>query len=325
MGTKSSAVEEKAVSGMVVEVAGASYLVEDDGGVVYRCRTVSATRSANDDESLVAVGDRVELRHSVSGKEMPEAVIVSVEKRRSQLCRKRDLRRNRSREKIQVIAANIDQLVVVVSAFEPPLSQRLIDRYLVFAESEQLHPVIVVNKMDLDEDGTARGVMQLYEGLGCHICYVSACERTGIDELRDILAGSVSAFSGHSGVGKSTIINLLLGEERLKTSETSIKTGKGVHTTSRSVMLALPREGVSLIPRASGSSVCRASAGRISGFISVNFFPLCRSAPSPHAPIPLSQAVPSGTPWREVLSSCPVTRAICCSLSHSKRMIEMVF
>ncbi|MWV54594.1 ribosome small subunit-dependent GTPase A [Chlorobium phaeovibrioides] len=243
MGTKSSGVEEKAVSGMVVEVAGASYLVEDDGGVVYRCRTVSATRSANDDESLVAVGDRVELRHSVSGKEMPEAVIVSVEKRRSQLCRKRDLRRNRSREKIQVIAANIDQLVVVVSAFEPPLSQRLIDRYLVFAESEQLHPVIVVNKMDLDEDGTAKGVMQLYEGLGCHICYVSACERTGIDELRDILAGSVSAFSGHSGVGKSTIINLLLGEERLKTSETSIKTGKGVHTTSRSVMLALPSGG----------------------------------------------------------------------------------
>lgn len=239
---KASAVEEKAVSGMVVEVAGASYLVEDDGGTLYRCRTVSGTRSGNDDESLVAVGDRVELRLSVSGKEMPEAIIVSVEKRRSQLCRKRDLRRNRSREKIQVIAANIDQLVVVVSAYDPPLSPRLIDRYIVFAESEQLRPVIVVNKMDLDDGGAVRG-MKLYEGLGCRVCYVSAIQLTGIEELRDILSGCLSAFSGHSGVGKSTIINLLLGEERLRTSETSLKTGKGVHTTSRSVMLTLPSGG----------------------------------------------------------------------------------
>ena len=231
------------IGGMVVEVTGSTYMVLADGGKVFRCRTFPGTKTENDFSSLVAVGDRVALKETETGNDFFEAVITLVERRRSALTRKRDLRRNRSKEKVQVIAANIDQLVVVVSAFDPPLSTRLIDRYLVFAESEQLETVIVVNKMDLEESPETRELMKPYHALGYRILYTSAEEKRGLKALRKVLAGKLSALSGHSGVGKSTMINQLFGEELLRTGETNEKTGKGLHTTSSSIMLALPHGG----------------------------------------------------------------------------------
>ncbi len=229
--------------GMVIEVTGSTYMVVTDAGEEFRCRTTPGTKTENNFSSLVAVGDRVVLKETETGTELFEAVITLVERRRSALTRKRDLRRNRSKEKVQVIAANIDQLVVVVSAFDPPLSTRLIDRYLVFAESEQLKTVIVVNKMDLDDSTETRELMKPYHALNYRILYTSAEEKNGMKALRKVLAGKLSAFSGHSGVGKSTLINELFGSERLRTGETNWKTGKGLHTTSSSIMLPLPRGG----------------------------------------------------------------------------------
>ena len=229
--------------GMVIEVTGSTYMVVAEAGEEFRCRTFPGTKTENDFSSLVAVGDRVVLKETETGTDLFEAVITLVERRRSALTRKRDLRRNRSKEKVQVIAANIDQLVVVVSAFDPPLSTRLIDRYLVFAESEQLETVIVVNKMDLEESQETRELMKPYHALGYRILYTSAEEKSGMKALRKVLAGKLSAFSGHSGVGKSSLINQLFGSERLRTGETNEKTGKGLHTTSSAIMLALPHGG----------------------------------------------------------------------------------
>jgi len=236
--------DEKVLSGMVMEVSGASYVVITDAGTEYRCRTFPGTKTENGDTTLVAVGDRVELKIIETGTALHEAAITFVLPRRTALTRKRDVRRNRSKEKVQVIAANIDQLVIVVSAFEPLLNTRLIDRYLVFAESEQMESVIVVNKMDLDDSSETRELMAPYHALGYRIIYTSAEEEHGMEELEEALAGKLSAFSGHSGVGKSTLINQLSGQQdRLRTGETNVKTGKGLHTTTNAVMLALPCGG----------------------------------------------------------------------------------
>jgi ribosome biogenesis GTPase len=228
---------------MVVEAAGAFYMAEAPDGTLYRCRTIPLTKTENEGTSLVAVGDMVLLRLSPGEGDVPEAVIVMVLRRHSALCRKRDIRRNRSKEKVQVIAANIDQLVVVSSSFDPPPNLRLIDRYLAFAESEQLEPLIVVNKADLDPMGDAVRNMELYRDLGFRVLHLSAKKGAGMDRFLAALEGRVSAFSGHSGVGKSSLINRILGQQLLTTSRTSIRTGKGVHTTSRSVMLRIPGGG----------------------------------------------------------------------------------
>jgi len=229
-------------TGRITGTSGAAYMVTTPDARVLRCRTFPGTQGANPDSSLAAVGDEVEVQLTLSGTEALEGIIMQVQPRKSALIRRRDPRRNRSREKQQVIAANIELLVPVVSAYEPPLTTRLIDRYLVFAESEQLPVLLVVNKMDLDRDAGVRRMMEVYHELGYPVCYVSVYGNTGIGELVDALEGRISAFSGHSGVGKSTIINLLTGV-RLKTSRTSWKSGKGVHTTSNATMLPLQGGG----------------------------------------------------------------------------------
>lgn len=231
------------LSGVVVRTGGASYIVECDDGRQVRCRTVPGTVSENEGASLVAIGDRVAFRPKASETGMPEGVIDHVSRRSSALVRRRDVRRNRSKEQEQVIAGNIDQLVVVSSAGDPPLNRRLIDRYLAFAESEHLPMLLVVNKTDLADQERLEADLATYRALGCTICCVSAARRSGIDELRELLEGKVSAFSGHSGVGKSTLINLLLGRKELKTARVSYRTGKGVHTTSSATMLRLPGGG----------------------------------------------------------------------------------
>jgi ribosome biogenesis GTPase len=234
---------KRTCSGVVVRVTGATYIVENGEGIRVRCRTVSGTVSDNEGASLVAVGDRVVYRPKDSGSDMPEGVIILVERRNSSLVRRRDVRRNRSKEKEQVIAGNIDQLVLITSFDDPPFSSRLVDRYLVFAESEHLPLLIVVNKIDLDEEKMVQEDIEPYIRLGCRICLVSASEHQGLDELGGFLRDRVSAFSGHSGVGKSTLINLLIGREELRTAETSSKTGKGVHTTTSASMFRLPEGG----------------------------------------------------------------------------------
>jgi ribosome biogenesis GTPase len=188
------------------------------------------------------VGDRVELEAAATGR----ARIAALLPRRSALVREvYDATRRRATHVGQVVAANIDQVVVVCSPAAPPFRPRLIDRYLVAASRDGLPVVICLNKTDLGVAEEVGASLRGYERLGAAVARTSALTGEGLEALRSRIAGKVSLFSGHSGVGKSSLLNALEPALSLRVGAVTQATagqGKGRHTTSSSrlVPLSLP-------------------------------------------------------------------------------------
>jgi ribosome biogenesis GTPase len=128
----------------------------------------------------------------------------------------------------RVIAANIDLLVIVAAIADPPFRPGLVDRYLIAAARGGIQPILCVNKIDLCRDTSPADIFQIPTVR----CTTTTGE--GIDELRDLVAGSMAVLAGHSGVGKSSLLNALAVEEKARTGEVSEETGKGRHTTTAS-------------------------------------------------------------------------------------------
>jgi ribosome biogenesis GTPase len=146
----------------------------------------------------------------------------------------------------QIIAANLDQALLVVTLASPRTSLGFIDRFLVTAEAYDIPARLIFNKLDLFS-GEGLEILadykSIYENIG-YPCYeVSALEGTNIDEVKALLKDKVTLFSGHSGVGKSTLINVLLPELELRTGEVSGWSDKGMHTTTFAEMFELPQGG----------------------------------------------------------------------------------
>lgn len=138
------------------------------------------------------------------------------------------------------LIANLDQLVIVVSLKNPPLKPGLIDRFLLIAEKKEFHILICLNKIDLAGcDSDYRSVSDIYSSLGYKIIFTSTLSGAGIDELRENLKGKCSLFIGHSGVGKSSLLNTVEPGLGLKVGRISDSTGKGRHTTTSKKLLAL--------------------------------------------------------------------------------------
>ncbi len=226
--------------GVIYGVQGPYYLVRTPQGETYTCKTLRTTLSENPNSTLAVVGDRVRFRPLEERNDVAlhNGIITFVEKRRSVLSRNRERRRNRSGETEHVIASNIDQLVIVTSITDPPFRPKLVDRYLAFAEFERLAALLVLNKVDLDAEHLAPSLLKLYNELGYDTLAISAKTGEGIEQLRSKLIGKTSVLSGHSGVGKTTLINQLTGSS-LPTGELSEKTRKGAHTTSNAIMLVV--------------------------------------------------------------------------------------
>ncbi len=190
-------------------------------------------------KNLIAVGDFVKILPEGSS----HGSIVQIEERFSTLSRQDISGKNR-----QLIAVNIDQVLIIASLVEPPLKPALIDRYLIAAEKGGMHPIIVVNKIDLlesaDPEMTSlyRDFLASYEPLGYPILSISVKTGVGIEPLRSLMKDKASVFSGQSGVGKSSLLNAAFGFE-LKTGGLTQKTAKGSHTTSTSQLLRLPQGG----------------------------------------------------------------------------------
>jgi len=157
--------------------------------------------------------------------------------------RHNELTRPNMRGQVEVLAANLDYLVAVAAA-EPRVDWFIIDRYLCAAELMGVDAAVVYNKVDLDSDRESTAAeLANYEAIGYDVVSCSAIDGTGLDTVQRLLAGHRAIIVGQSGVGKSSIINGLLGSTRQRTAEISEKTGEGRHTTVNSEMLPLPAGG----------------------------------------------------------------------------------
>lgn len=179
---------------------------------------------------ILAVGDRVVVR-SVDD----TYAIAGVLPRTSKLARARGDATRRSAHALveHVVAANVDLAVIVAAAASPAFHPRFIDRYLVICQHGDVAPIICVNKCDLV---ATQPDLSDYASLGIPALHVSAESGFGLYRLRELLFGKYSVFVGHSGVGKSSLINRLIGQERLRVGEVRSKDGRGRHTTVASTL-----------------------------------------------------------------------------------------
>jgi len=224
----------KRLSGTVIKIVGTTSHVDTLEGVVLCDLRARLFRQLG---VRLAVGDLVSLTTEDAESENDRGVIDAVEPRRSSLRRVRDLKRN------QVLCANVDQIFVVVAILDPPYKRAFIDRLLVRIEQDRLEGVVVFNKMDLADEPYAELVAEdaaVYEDLGYRTLRISAVGNGGLGELIAAFSGRISAVVGPSGVGKSTLLNAICPELKLRTGEVSVQDGRGKHTTSSAELVRLP-------------------------------------------------------------------------------------
>lgn len=221
--------ESACLPGRVLRVHGLQSVVATDDGRQFRCAIRRLLRTLSTEErSIVTTGDRVWIRPAVGN----EGFIERVEPRHGLLTRS-------SRGKEHVLVANVDQVVIVMSLVEPDLKPHLLDRYLVSAEQGGLHPVICLNKVDLVNLVPSQPLVGIYGQLGIAVLLTSATTGRGVDHLRQRLRGRQTVFSGQSGVGKSSLLNVLQPGLGLHVREVSETNQKGKHTTTTAELLRL--------------------------------------------------------------------------------------
>jgi ribosome biogenesis GTPase len=225
-------------TGLVMRSTGSRYVVRGDDGRLHTCVAkgnlrIKGWKSTNP----VAVGDRVEFTPQLSAEEV--GAITELHDRRNYLVRRSV---NLSHHK-HVIAANLDQAFLLVTVARPRTSFGFIDRFLVTAETYQVSTVIVFNKVDdlrgEEELDRLAEYQEVYEEAGYRTIITSALKGTGVEEVRALLAGKVTLVAGHSGVGKSTLVNAIDPNLELWTAEISEASEKGMHTTTYAEMFEL--------------------------------------------------------------------------------------
>lgn len=225
--------ESTCCRGRVLMATGLNSVVEDEDGHRYECTVRRVVRTlAREARNAVAAGDWVLFQKLEDG----FGVIQRVEPRKSSLSR------HSSRHE-HVIVANIDQIVIVASAAEPPLKPSLIDRFLISAEKGETRALICVNKADLINPAEIQSTLGLYGQLGYQSVLTSAETGAGMDTLRRFLKGKGSVFTGQSGVGKSSLLNAIQPGLVLDTGEVSAWSQKGKHTTRRAELISLDSGG----------------------------------------------------------------------------------
>ncbi|HEX2985546.1 MAG TPA: ribosome small subunit-dependent GTPase A [Caproiciproducens sp.] len=205
------------IDGIIVKGIGGFYYVEA-AGKIYECKARGIFRK---DKITPLVGDRVH----ITLEEDKTGSIDEILPRRNTL--------------IRPPVANMDQLLIVVSICEPVPSTLIIDKTIAAAEDKGIEPILVISKTDLQD---AQWLQDIYAKTGLKICSVSSIAGDGIEEIRGLLRGKVTAFTGNSGVGKSSLLNQIDERLRLPTGEISQKLGRGRHTTRQVELIRLDAE-----------------------------------------------------------------------------------
>ena len=227
------------MKGLVIKNTGSWYTVKTDDGQLIESKIkgnfrLKGIRSTNP----VAVGDHVEIITNQEG----TAFISAIEDRRNYIIRKSS---NLSKQS-HILAANVDQALLVVTVNYPQTSTTFIDRFLASAEAYSVPVVLVFNKHDLlseEELHYEKMMCTLYETVGYKCVEISAETGEGVEQLFPILKDKISLLSGNSGVGKSTLINRLIPHASQRTAEISDAHNTGMHTTTFSEMIELPGGG----------------------------------------------------------------------------------
>lgn len=188
----------------------------------------------------VSVGDRVDIE--IEDEAENTAIITKIHDRRNYINRQSP----RVKHQHHIVAANVDQSLLVATLKEPRTSQGFIDRFLVVSEMYHVPSLIVFNKVDLHrkkEEQQFAAWQEMYKKIGYEVKGVSVKENIGIEDVKQLLKDKITLISGHSGVGKSSLLNLILPQLNLKVQEVSGWSGKGVHTTTFAEMFDLPFGG----------------------------------------------------------------------------------
>jgi ribosome biogenesis GTPase len=226
--------------GLVIKSTGSWYQIQDEQGKQYDCRIKGKFRTKGiKTTNPVAVGDWVNFELEA---DQNTGVITELEPRKNYIIRKSV---NLSKQ-TQIIGANLDQAILVVTLASPPTSLGFIDRFLVTAEAYDIPAILVFNKLDLFSDEGLEILAEykaIYQNIG-YPCYeVSAAEGTNLNQIIALLKDKVTLVSGHSGVGKSTLINNIVPNAALRTGHISDWSDKGKHTTTFAEMIELPFGG----------------------------------------------------------------------------------
>jgi ribosome biogenesis GTPase len=225
----------------VYRSTGSWYIVKDESGKIFNARLkglfkIDEITSTNP----LAVGDVVdiEMENETEG----SVTITKIHDRRNYINRQSP----KAKYQHHIIAANLDQSFMVATLRDPKTSQGFIDRFLVASEMYHVPPLIIFNKADIykkKEQEKFEEWKQMYEQVGYRVVLTSVKDNTGVGELRELLRNKISLISGHSGVGKSSLLNILIPELHIKTQDVSDWSGKGMHTTTFAEMFDIPGGG----------------------------------------------------------------------------------
>jgi ribosome biogenesis GTPase / thiamine phosphate phosphatase len=230
------------MKGTVYKSTGSWYVVKGEDGILYNARVKGKFKIDSNITSTnpITVGDEIEMDQEEAAEE--SIIITRIADRRNYINRQSPSHKYHH----HIIAANLDQTLLVCTLREPRTSQGFIDRFLVAAEAYHIPAILLFNKSDIYREKEMlqfEAWKEMYEAIGYTILLASIEKREGLDEVNDIIKNKTTLISGHSGVGKSSFINVLIPSSTLKTQEVSGWSGKGLHTTTFAEMHDLPAGG----------------------------------------------------------------------------------